>query len=194
MKLLMISGDTALGQRREGAFYQMLGRFAPYWDRIDVICPRASGSAPHVVHGNVHVHPSTRHKAMQFFYVLRKGRELLTAHHHDLIVSHDYGFFYNGIAAQRLSWQTKTPYVSEILHIEGYPRSTSLLHTIYRNLAMLYIRWASRHVAAFRVMNSVEMPEVLRRLGVPEHKILVLPAIYIDFDTFRPMPDQPKQF
>lgn len=194
MKLLMISGDTALGQGREGAFYHMLSRFARYWERIDVICPRASGSVPRVVFGNVHVHPSSNHKAMQYFYVLRAGHDLLSQHQHDLIVSHDYGFFYNGIAAARLSKQTRTPYVSEILHIEGYPRSTSLLHSLYRQLAMLYIRWAAPQAAAFRVMNRVEMPEVLRRLGVADAKILVLPAIYIDFDMFRPMPDQPKRY
>jgi glycosyltransferase involved in cell wall biosynthesis len=194
MKLLMISGDTVLAQGREGAFHQMLARFAPHWERIDVICPRAPSAEPTRVHGNVYVHPSPHHKALQLLHILRTGGKLLTQYRHDLIASHDYGFFCNGIGAWRLSYRSRVPYVSEILHIEGYPRSASLRHSLYRRLAPPYIRWASRRAAAIRVMNRVEIPEVLRKLGVPPHKVLMLPAIYIDFDTFRPMPDQEKRY
>src|SRR5689334_3913857 len=117
MKLLMVGGDTTLAQGRQGAFYQTLSRFAPYWDQIDIICPRAPGSAARIVHGNVHVHPSSWHKVFQLFYILRQGRHLIAQQHYDLIVSHDYGFFYNGLAVWWLSRQFHIPYVSEIHHV-----------------------------------------------------------------------------
>jgi hypothetical protein len=125
MKLLMISGDTVLAQGREGAFHQMLARFALHWERIDVICPRVPSAEPSRVHGNVYVHPSPHHKALQLLHILRTGRKLLTRYRHDLIASHDYGFFCNGMGAWRLSYRSRVPYVSEILHIEGYPRSVA---------------------------------------------------------------------
>lgn len=190
----MLSGDTSVAQGRQGAFFQMLCCFAPHWQRIDVICPRASGSESRTVHGNVFVYPSPWHKTLQLFYILQMGRQLLLERQYDLIVSHDYGFFYNGAGAWWLSRSYKIPYVSEILHVEGYPRAASLLHLIYRLLAMLYIKWVWRHAVAIRAINQIEIPELLRRLGVPAHKILVLPAMYIDFEVFHPMLEEPKQY
>ena len=58
----------------------------------------------------------------------------------------------------------------------------------------MYIRWAKRWAAAFRVVNAGQMPDLLRRFGVPEQKILVLPSLYIDFDVFHPLPDQPRRY
>jgi glycosyltransferase involved in cell wall biosynthesis len=194
MKLLMLSGDTALAQGRQGAFHQMLARFARHWERIDVICPRVPRAGPRQVHGNVYVHPSPHHKRLHLLHILRTGYQLLAQHRHDLIASHDYGIFCNGVGAWRLSSLTGVPYVSEILHIEGYPRSASLRHSLYRRLAPFYIRWAGRRAAAIRVMNRVEVPEALRKWGVPPYKVLVLPAIYIDFATFRPMPEPGKRY
>src|SRR5574340_1133341 len=186
----MVSGDTTLAQGKQGVFYQTLSRFAPYWDRIDIVCPRAPGTSPCSVHGNVLVHPSPWHKALQFFHVLREGRTLLAERHYDLIVSHDYGFFYNGIAVWWLSRRSGVPYVSEIHHVEGYPRAVTFRQHLYRSLAMLYIRWVAHQAEAIRVVNRVEIPDLLHRLGVPDEKILTLLSLYIDFNVFRPMPNE----
>ena len=40
-----------------------------------------------------------------------------------LIVSHDYGVFYNGIGSWLLARRFGVPFVSELHHIEGYPRA-----------------------------------------------------------------------
>lgn len=194
MNLLMVGGDTSLAQGRQDAFYQTLSRFAPYWDRIDIICPHAPGAEARTVHGNVYVHPSPWHKTRQLFFILKKARELLSQYHYDLIVSHDYGFFYNGFAVWRLSRQSGIPYVSEIHHVEGYPRAATPRQALYRALAMLYIRWVWPHAEAIRAVNRIEIPELLRRQGVPEDKILVLPSLYIDFDIFCPMPAEAKRY
>lgn len=194
MNLLMLSGDASVAQGRDGAFFQMLRRFSAYWDRIDILCPRAPGASERTVHGNVYVHPSPSHRATQPMYIRRKGVELLRERPYALMTSHDFGFFYNGIGAAWLHRNTSIPYVSEIHHVEGYPRAATRREQAYRAIAIPYIRWASKRVAAFRVVNSVEVPELLRRLGVPESKILVLPSLYLDFDLFRPIPDVARQY
>ncbi|GAB4450741.1 MAG: hypothetical protein Kow00120_21070 [Anaerolineae bacterium] len=190
----MLSGDSSIAQGRDGAFYQMLRRFSAHWARIDVICPHAPGAAARTLHGNVHVHPAPWRKALQPAFIVRRGRALCAERAYALIASHDFGFFYNGLGAWRLSRSTGVPYVSEIHHVEGYPRAATLKERVYRALAMAYIRWVWRRAAAIRVVNAVEMPELLARLGVPAARVLTLPSLYIDFATFHPMPDTPKQY
>lgn len=190
----MLSGDASVAQGRDGAFYQMLRRFSAYWERIDILCPRAPGAVERVVHGNVFTHPSPWHRAAQPLYIRDKGGALAGERPYALITSHDFGFFYNGIGAASLSARTGIPYVSEIHHIEGYPRAVTARERLYRAVAVPYIRWAARRAAAFRAVNAVEVPGLLRKLGVSEAKILVLPSLYIDFELFRPLPETPRRY
>ncbi len=194
MNLLMLSGDTSVARGREGAFESMLRRFSPYWERIDILTPRAPGTSERTLHGNVFVHPSPRHRLMQPFFIRERGAALLAERPYALISSHDFGFFYNGIGAAWLSRQTGVPYVSEIHHVEGYPRAVTPRERLYRAIAPLYIRYAAKRAAAFRAVNAVEVPALLRQLGVPDEKILVLPSLYIDFDVFRPLPDERRYY
>jgi glycosyltransferase involved in cell wall biosynthesis len=185
----MLSGDTALAQGHEGPFYQMLRQFSEYWDRIDILTPAAPKAENRMVHGNVFVHPSPWHILFQSWFILWKGRQLLKERDYALIISHDFGVFYNGIGAWLLHKLSQIPYVSEIHHIEGHPFALTRRELIYRWLATLYIRWAGRYATAIRVVNRSEMPEFLRRYGVPENKILFLPSMYIDFSIFHPQPN-----
>jgi glycosyltransferase involved in cell wall biosynthesis len=194
VNLLLVSGDIALAQGRAGVFYETLRRLGPYWDRIDVLCPRAPGAAPRVVHGNVFVHPAPCHRALQVPWLQRAGGALLRERPYGLIVSHDYGVFYNGVASWLLSRRFGVPFVSEIHHVEGYPRAATFRERVYRGLAKAYIRWVRRRAVAIRTVNRHEVPELLRRLGVPEERILVLPSLYLDLDVFRPRPDEPKRY
>src|SRR5215207_10049719 len=155
MNLLMLSGDASVAQGRDGAFYQMLRRFSAYWERIDILCPRAAGTVARSVHGNVYLHPSSQPRAMQPLFIRRKGLELLGERPYALITSHDFGFFYNGIGAWWLHRQTGVFYVSEIHHVEGYPHAVTGRERLYRALAIPYIRWAKSRAAAFRAVNSV---------------------------------------
>lgn len=194
MNLLMLSGDATVAQGREGAFYEMLRRFSTYWTRIDVLCPRAAGAAGRVVHGNVHVHPSPLPKAWQPLFIWQKGGALLREREYALITSHDFGFFYNGFGAWGLHRQTGIPVVSELHHVEGYPRPAARKEALYRWLAQRYIDRAKTWVTAFRVVNAHEMPALLRARGVPDEKILVLPSLYLDFERFHPAPAAPRRF
>ena len=163
--LLMISGDATIVEGRQGAFYQMLQRFAPAWARVDIIVPRPTVVAATTLFGNVFIHPSSTQKAFQWRYILKQGLALNTERRYDLMTSHDYGWHYNGLG---MEW------------VQGC-------------LTRGYIRAISNQVAAFRVPNALELPNLLRSLRVPPEKILVLSSLYIDRNIFTPRP-VPKQY
>lgn len=186
----MLSGDTSVARGQDGAFYQMLRRFSLYWTRIDVLCPPASNAEPRCIHENVYIHPSPYRLVWQPYFIARYGRQLMKERDYALVVSHDYGFFLNGLGAFLLN----SPYVSEIHHVEGYPRAATRREKVYRLLAWLYIKTLARRAKAIRVVNQKEMPNLLKTWGVPEKKILVLPSQYLDFDVLKPLPDEPKPY
>jgi glycosyltransferase involved in cell wall biosynthesis len=152
-----------------------------------VLCPRPP-APPKVakIWERVHFHPAPCSRVGMLAYLKRRGAELLTEHRHELVVSHDYGWFYNGLAAAALSRAHGVPYLSEIHHVPGFPVAANVKERIDRAIAELYVRWASDRAAAFRVVNSAEMPPLLERWGVPREKIVVLPSLYIDLDVFSP--------
>ena len=194
VNLLMLSGDASVAQGKDGAFYQMLRRFAAYWDRIDILCPRAPGAANRVIHDTVHIHPAPGGKLRQPAYIRARGRALIAERPYALITSQDFGFFYNGVGAYLLTRGLRIPWVSEIHHVEGYPRAVTRREQLYRAAARLYIPWAARHVAAFRVVNHVELPTLLHGWGVPAAKIRVRPALYLDLGMLRPLPGVEKRY
>lgn len=203
----MISGDRSLAQGKKGSFYNTLEEFHKYWERVDIICPRARGPASPHPHGaqllfarhggppvesplaffdNVFIHPSPWPLVFQSWWILKKGREIYREQKFDLITVHEYPPFYNGVGARLLWNKIKVPYVLEIFHIPGHPKAASLKEKIYRLFFYLFIRYDSKKAKAVRVMNS-QVAEKLVALGVPESKTKLIPAIYIDLDIFRPM-------
>jgi glycosyltransferase involved in cell wall biosynthesis len=195
MNLLMLSGDSSVAQGKDGAFAQLLGRFRAYWSRIDVLTPSAPGAAPRALYDNVYIHPASVHRALQARFIQHKGHALFAERPYDLITSHDYGFFYNGAGAwQLLRSYPKVPLVSEIHHVEGYPIAETLREKAWLRAARVYIPFAARYVAAFRVVNPHEVPELLRKWGVPEEKILFVPSLYLDLERLRPLPETAKRW
>lgn len=182
MNLLMLSGDSSVAKSEESAFSAMLKHFSAFWSRIDIICPHAVGATERELYGNVYVHPSPYHRVMQPLFIRQMGHALLAERPYGLVVSHDYGFFYNGVGALLL----KHPYVSEIHHVEGYPHAASLRERLSLLAAKLYVQSIRKQVIAFRAVNHTEVPNLLRSWGVPAEKILVLPSLYIDFQQFHP--------
>ncbi len=188
--LLMLSGDASVALSDDGAFAAMLRRFSTHWARIDILTPRTPGASERVLYGNVYVHPATAHRAFQPLTIWRQGRALLTERPYALVVSHDFGLFYNGVGALLLN----RPYVSEIHHVEGYPRAVTARERLSLRAARLYVGIARRRAAAFRAVNQHEIPDLLRRWGVPDDKILILPSIYLDFEQFHPQPEIARKF
>mgnify|MGYP002630118868 CR=1 FL=1 len=190
----MVSGDRQVTIGERGPFDSMQSVFSNYFERIDVICPRPEGT-PRVftIHDNVHFHPADCGRRGMVGYIAKKGKELIAQHGHSLIVSHDYGWFYNGIGSAKLSRATGVPYVSELHHVPGHPMPADVRERFDKFVARRYVAWALKKTLAFRVVNSTEMPELLRSWDVPQEKILVLPSLYIDLDVFQP-PSTPEPY
>ena len=187
MRLLMVSGDRQVAVGEKGPFHTMQAEFSRYFERIDVLTPRPDRPITVTdIHDNVFFHPADCGRRKMVSFIRRRGQELVAEHGHDLIVSHDYGWFYNGIGSARLSRSTGVPYLSEIHHVPGVPVAADLREVVDRRVARAYVRWAKKRALGFRVVNATEMPALLRRWGVPDDKIHVLHSLYIDLENFKP--------
>ncbi len=188
-RLLMVSGDRLVAAGQGGPFYTMLREFSRHFERIDVLCPRPAGPVVTTcVHDNVHFHPAAVGRAKMASWIPRCGAERIAEHGHELIVSHDYGWFYNGLGSARLSSATGVPYLSEIHHVPGHPVAADWRERLDFAVTRTYVRWARRRACAFRVVNAVEVPDLLVSWGVPRDRIVVLPSLYIDLVLFHPPP------
>lgn len=188
MKLLMISGDRSILHGKRGPFWYTLQEMRKHWDRIDIICPRAPVKRVAEKHhsvpasdggGEVHFHPSPHGLWYQPFWILKRGKELVAQHHHDVMTVHEYPPFYNGMGARLLARYTGVPFVMEIHHIVGYPRAASISEAIGR----VFSRWVlPRHVRRahkVRVVNA-HAKELLTAWGVDPGKLQIVPSFYLD--------------
>ena len=191
--LLMLSGDRDVAAGRRGPFYYTLEGLSREFDRIDVLTPNVHHGKPRTVHGGVHVHPSPGGRLWHARWLIRRARALAAARRYHLIVSHDYGIFSNGIAAARLSRRIGVPYVSEIHHVPAHPRRAQWWESAAKLGYRAYVGFAAARARAIRVVNHQEVPELLRRWGVPPEKILVLPSAHVDREVFRPG-DDPRRY
>jgi len=183
----MVSGDRQVAVGEGGPFAAMQREFSRHFERIDVLCPRPDKPVTvREIYERVHLHPADCGRFRMVDYIASKGRALIAEQAHSLIVSHDYGWFYNGYGSAKLSRAAGVPYVSEIHHVPGHPIAANKRELFDRVVARRYVRWARAHAKAFRVVNSVEMPQLLESWGVPREQIVVLPSLYIDLETFSP--------
>jgi len=190
----MLSGDNSIARGKGGAFAHLLQQFSHYWQRIDILTPTAPDAKPTVLFDRVFVHPAPYHRLLQPLFIRQKGRELMSQRPYGLVVSHDFGFFYNGLGAWWLLQGNDMPLVSEIHHIEGYPIATTLREKLWRGMARWYLPQASKRVVAFRVVNQREVPQFLKSVGVPEHQILVLSSLYLEQSIYQPRPETEKRY
>lgn len=185
--LLMLSGDTVLATGRRGVFHGVLEELARHFARIDVIAPRPDGAVTtRELFGNVFLHPAAGSRFGQLRHILGTAGRLFAERRYAIVTSHDYGLFYNGLAAWRLKARFGVPYLSEIHHVPGHPRAANARERLDPLLNRWYARFAARHAVAIRVVNRVEMPRLLRSFGVPEAKIRVIPSLYLDTAVFAP--------
>ncbi|MEO1288475.1 MAG: glycosyltransferase family 4 protein [Chloroflexota bacterium] len=184
--LLMLSGDSSIARGIDGAFYRMLARFSEYWRRVDILTPTAGDAQSCVIHDNVYVHPAPQHRLLQALFIKQQGQKLFSEREYHLIISHDFGFFYNGIGASWLLRQHDIPLVSEIHHIEGYPIATTQREKLWRWAAQVYIPFIAKQGAYFRVVNQ-QVADQLHDMGVPSEQIRLLYSLYLDLDLYRPL-------
>lgn len=186
MKLLMITVDSAVAQGRKGPFYYMLEEFSKYWERIDVICPKTKQKVNNV-HENVYIHGFPRLMWRQPWFIFKKGLEIYKKEKFDLFTVHNDPPFYNDIGGYWLYKKIKTPYVLEIMHINGYPKTGgNFKEWFYKVLERLFVNFFAKRAKAVRVINKKQTPEFLKKAGVDEKKLKYIPAFYIDFDIFKP--------
>jgi len=185
----MISGDRALAQGKQGAFYNTLEEFHKHWERIDIIVPKVTYNqqlTTNNLFGNVFIHSSPWPLIFQIKFIFRKGREIFRSHKFDLVTVHDFSPFYNGIGAYLLSLATRVPYVLEIMHIPGLPKAGSLKEFVYKYLTKFFISFDAQCARAVRVINQKQTKDFLIQAGVPVSKIKYIPAFYINLDIFKP--------
>lgn len=183
----MLSGDRQTATGEQGPFWHMQREFSRWFERIDVLSPQPDGEVRlKSLFDRVYLHPAAVGRMGMLGYLKRRGAELIAEHGHDLIVSHDYGWFYNGLAAAALTRRTGVPYLSEIHHVPGFPIAADRREKLDRRIARAYVRWARRRAVAFRVVNRGQMPDLLASWGVPRGQIVVLPSLYMDLELFKP--------
>jgi glycosyltransferase involved in cell wall biosynthesis len=186
MKLLIISGDTALAQGKKGPFYYMLEELSKYWERIDIICPRTQQTAFNV-HSNIYIYSANKSKIFQPWFILKKGLEIYKKEKFDLFTVHSYPPFYNDIGGRWLYNRIGIPYGLEVMHITGYPKAGNFKDWFYKILTRLFIKFSAKNAIAVRVINQRQVPEFLKKSGVSEEKIKFAAASYIDLETFKPL-------
>lgn len=188
-KLLMITGlgsakDLASG--RQGAFYNTLEEFHKYWDRIDIVAPKVNKPIENLF-GNVFIHssslPLVLHPLFFIYKILKLHREIKF----DLMTVQEFPPFYNGIGAWVISVLVKIPYVLEIHHIPGHPKTANLKEVFYRILMRWFIKIDTLKALAVRVVNQNQTPDFLKKAGVSENKITYIPSMYINSEVFKPI-------
>jgi glycosyltransferase involved in cell wall biosynthesis len=194
-RLLMISSDRAVAAGRRGAFWNTLSGFHRFWDGIDIICPPLSDPPAALrVFGNVTFHPLPRRRVPFALQVLREGSRLCRERRPDLIAVHSYGFQRLAIGGLLLARRTKVPLAVEVHHIEGHPRPSGLIDRLRKVAQLRFLRIASKRATAFRVVNQAELVPLLRSLGIPDDRILILYSVYLDRSVFRPDPSARKVY
>lgn len=176
--------DLASGKK--GAFYNTLEEFHKYWERIDIIAPRITSHESRIMNllGNVYIHISPWPIIFHPFWFLKKGLEIYKEQKFDLMTVHEFPPFYNGIGARLLWNRVKVPYVLEIMHIPGYPKAAGFKEIFYRTLMKVFIGYDAQKAKAVRVINKKQTPDFLKKAGIPEHKLVYIPAFYIDLEIF----------
>ena len=185
----MISGDRSILQGKKGAFWYTLEEFSRYWERIDIITPavaeknqmpKTKNQTSVQVFPKVWFHPSPWSLWSQSKWILKKGKELIGEHHHDVMTVHEYPPFYNGLGALRLHNATKIPYMTEIHHIVGYPHAASFTELIGRWMSRVWLpRWGTSMAMKVRVVSG-EVSKILKEWLVPDTKIVFLYSIYLN--------------
>lgn len=184
-KLVTIGGHGGLAEDKKGAFFNTLEEYSKYWQRIDVICPKAKKGGIRNFFGNVFLHCSKWPIVFQPVHIYQQLKKL-SAEGIDLIVVQEYPPFYNTLGLLLARRHIKNiPIAYEILHIVGYPRAADLKEKVYFFLNRIFLPFILRIPRMVRVMNR-EVKDFLAKIGVKADKIKIVNAFYIDFSVFYP--------
>lgn len=194
--ILMISGDIGIAYGKKNIFYEMLKEFSKYFNTVHVITGANDEGKSFLIHKNVYIHPSNRNKTLRWDFwthedfVYKKALDINKNSKIDLIASHVIPPFFPGTkAAIRLSEDLGVPHFAEVMHIPGYPAAANLTEIIERISVKRFLMKNFEKFTKIRVINKADTKNFLLKLGIPEEKMLEIPAFYLDFQTFKPNPD-----
>lgn len=194
MRLLMIGSDRSTVRGERGPFWNTLRGFHGYWDRIDVICPHVPEPKTTEPFPNVRIHSLPPVKALRPLHVYRTGRRVVAASRPDLVVLHTFGLQLMSWGGRALCRKEALPFALEVHHIDGLPATTSALDHLRRLATFRFLRTVADEVEAVRIGNATILPPLLRSLGIPDEKLLLAYAVYLDRRVFRPLADVEKVY
>ncbi len=209
MKLLMISGDRSILAGKRGAFTATLEGLSREFERIDVVTPRSTkcevqsakaygtpctlplalGTFPK----NVFFYPSPHGLWFQVSWIFHCGKKLIRTHHHDVMTVHEYPPFYNGIGAWLLHCWTRIPYALEVHHVVGWPKAANVTEWIGKMLSRIFLPIEALSARSVRVVNA-EVHALLRRWGISEKRLKLVPSFYLDREALTSITERPKQY
>src|SRR3989344_3972303 len=195
MNILMITGDRSLASGKKAAFYNTLEELRKHFDRIDIICPKIRSTSEKNLHPfeNVFIHPSLWPLIFQWLWIYGEGKKIIRENHSSIMTVHENAPVFNGVGARLLHWKTHVPYILEIMHVPGVPRTSGIQERLYRWLTHTLIAWDAQPARAVRVINQHQTPGFLVEAGVPREKLMHIPAFYIDLNIFKPL-ETSKQY
>lgn len=186
MNVLMISGDGQVIKNINGPFSLTLSQLGLEWENIDVLCPGNLGYKREFK-SNIHLYGASKFLLIfDLIKFMRKKR-------YDLVVTHDYGLMLNGLSAFFVLLFYKIPQISEIHHLEGFPKATSWKEHVYAFWGKIYLRFFVKNFKAVRVVNRQAIIGLLKKLGIKEQQILHLPSINLNLEKYCAQ-DRPKEF
>ncbi len=186
----MISGRSAAAAARgsTGALYYTLEELRHHWQRIDILAPHAHGlPAETRLFDNVWIHISPKRILRHPWWLARYGAQLHTQYHYRSVVVQEYPPFYNGLGAYLLWRCTQLPYILQFHHIPGYPRAADWREDVQRKAIQWFASADARHATAVQVVNQRQTPDFLAKAGVPRNKLIYIPSLYIDLQTYTPV-------
>lgn len=177
MNVLMISGDIHLIKNQEGPFALTLTQLGLEWESIDVLCPNAHGQERQLT-------PNIRLYGVRKFLLIFDLMKFLKRKKYDLVVTHDYGLMIHGLSAFIALLFYKIPHISELHHLEGYPKATNLKEWFYAWWGKTYYRFLGKHFKAIRIVNKGLILNLLKKYHIPEEQILYLPSVNINLEKY----------
>ena len=203
MKLLMISGDRLAVAGKHSAFFYTLEKLAKHFEEINIITPRVSNARrAEGLPENVHFWPSSKSLWYQPWWIFKKGQQLVSPDHHDVMTVHEYPPFYNGLGARWLNKKTGIPYTSEIHHIVGWPRAASFSEWVGFWMSRFFLKWITKTAKQIRCVN-VEVQQHLKAWGIESQydfldtsktRTSVIPSFYLDRDALKVDPSIEKKY
>lgn len=199
--ILMVTGDAGIAQGKQNIFYEMLKEFSTYFEGVHVICGSAKDGhkVPFKIHKNVTVYPSPRSRFLRkdFWthanFVLETALEINKKTPLSLVISHVVPPFFPGSRGGILvAEELKIPHLAEVMHIPGYPKADRFMDHIERRRMNAFLKKYHGEFSGIRIINEGELKPYLKNLGIPEKKLRMIPAFYLDLKVFKPRPEIKK--